>query len=276
MIDFNLQVERNLKGIELERAGEVEKAIELYEANISEEFEGNHPYDRLAIIYRKYGRIDDEIRVLQEAIQVFRINVNEHRMDREPKLENFKKRLDKALSLKESGKMTEVDVVHKVEIRSRAVSKGMEILKKYGGVNLNQFYMKKGQLCEQFHKEPSDMDVIWGLFNEIILGNAKAGKIPPASLYYEMAVLATEEGGNPLAALKGYYTLILRDFKNRGIRSVRIVAVDCCDECKKNEGKVLDIDQALSERPIPNPRCNHRLNDKFHPLCCCQYVPVIK
>lgn len=51
--DFNRQVNRNLKAIELEKAGNVKEAIKLYEMNIKENFEGNHPYDRLAIIYRR-------------------------------------------------------------------------------------------------------------------------------------------------------------------------------------------------------------------------------
>jgi len=94
------QVERNLKGIELEKKGHTDKAIELYKQNISENFIGNHPYDRLAIIYRKRNQIDDEIRVLKKAIWVFKNIVNKKRQDRLPKLDGFKKRLHKAQKLK--------------------------------------------------------------------------------------------------------------------------------------------------------------------------------
>jgi len=94
------QVERNLKGIELEKKGHVDKAIELYKQNISENFIGNHPYDRLAIIYRKRNQIDDEIRVLEKAIWVFENIVNKKRQDRLPKLDRFKKRLHKAQKLR--------------------------------------------------------------------------------------------------------------------------------------------------------------------------------
>lgn len=52
---FNLSdpVDRNQAGIQLEKNGSVNEAIKLYEANLEENFEGNHPYDRLAIIYRR-------------------------------------------------------------------------------------------------------------------------------------------------------------------------------------------------------------------------------
>ncbi|MGY5218249.1 hypothetical protein [Clostridium butyricum] len=52
MDKFDRQVNRNLKDIEYEKCGEISKAIDLYEKNIAENFEGNHPYDRLVVIYR--------------------------------------------------------------------------------------------------------------------------------------------------------------------------------------------------------------------------------
>jgi len=45
---FESQVERNLIGIELEKAGKVDEAIPLYEQNVRENFIGGHPYKRLA------------------------------------------------------------------------------------------------------------------------------------------------------------------------------------------------------------------------------------
>lgn len=94
---FEIQVDRNLRGIEFEKKGEIEKAIRLYEKNVEEDFEGNHPYDRLAIIYRKKGEYEGEIRILRKAIFVFENKVHSERMDREPKLQKFQERLDKAM-----------------------------------------------------------------------------------------------------------------------------------------------------------------------------------
>jgi len=85
----------------LEKDGQVDEAIKLYERNIEENFEGNHPYDRLAIIYRKRKQIDDEIRVLEKGIWVFENVVYKERGDRLPKLQKFKKRLVRARKLKE-------------------------------------------------------------------------------------------------------------------------------------------------------------------------------
>jgi tetratricopeptide (TPR) repeat protein len=92
----NNWVNRNLKGVELEKEYKMDKAIELYEKNIEEEFEGNHPYERLAIIYSKKGSLENEIRVLEKAVWVFENIVYKGRSDRLPKLDRFKKRLEKA------------------------------------------------------------------------------------------------------------------------------------------------------------------------------------
>lgn len=99
MGNFDKQFDRNLKGIQFEKEGQVVKAITLYEANITENFEGNHPYDRLAIIYRKREQIHDEIRVLEKAIWVFENIVHKERGDRLPKLQKFRKRLEAAKKL---------------------------------------------------------------------------------------------------------------------------------------------------------------------------------
>lgn len=71
MTDFDKQVERNLKAKKLEKTGNIEEAIKLYEQNISENFEGNFPYDRLTIIYKKRKEIKNVKRVLENAVYVF-------------------------------------------------------------------------------------------------------------------------------------------------------------------------------------------------------------
>lgn len=93
---FDKQLERNLKAKKLEKAGNIDGAIRLYEENIEENFEGNYPYDRLAIIYKKRNQINEEIRVLKKAIWVFENIVSKARADKEPKLDRFKERLKKA------------------------------------------------------------------------------------------------------------------------------------------------------------------------------------
>jgi tetratricopeptide (TPR) repeat protein len=95
MSTFDKQVNRNLKGKELEKKGNLEDAILLYEENVKEYFEGDYPYDRLVVIYHKQREFQKEREVLEKAIYVFEKVVYAERTDRLPKLEKFKKRLSR-------------------------------------------------------------------------------------------------------------------------------------------------------------------------------------
>lgn len=104
-IDTNIPtdpVDRNLKGKELEKIGQVDRAIKFYEENVKDEFEGGFPYDRLAIIYRKRKQYKDEIRVLNKAISTFeKESITSKRQDIQPKLVKFRERLGKAKELEQ-------------------------------------------------------------------------------------------------------------------------------------------------------------------------------
>lgn len=58
-------------GIEHERNGDVDKAIEVYEENIQIGYPATHSYDRLMKIYRRLKLYKKEKEVIEKAIQVF-------------------------------------------------------------------------------------------------------------------------------------------------------------------------------------------------------------
>lgn len=89
-------VENNLRGIELEKDGRTDEAIALYEQNVAAYFEGSHPYNRLAIIYRKRKDYDNEIRVLRRAVSVY----EQWKESDAVKYQKFVDRLKKAEQLK--------------------------------------------------------------------------------------------------------------------------------------------------------------------------------
>jgi len=80
---------RNNKGIALEKEGKIDRAIKVYESNIVEGcYPARHSFDRLMILYRKQNDYDNEIRVINRAIEVF-----EHES-------KYRDRLEKAQKLK--------------------------------------------------------------------------------------------------------------------------------------------------------------------------------
>jgi hypothetical protein len=59
----DLLIERNRRGKELERAGQIDQAMALYEANVTDRFNGSHAYERLRVLYKTRGDFANTIRV---------------------------------------------------------------------------------------------------------------------------------------------------------------------------------------------------------------------
>lgn len=68
----------NNKGIALEKEGRINEAIEAYEENISLKNPARHSYERLMILYRRRKEYDNELRVINVALDVF-MKENERR-----------------------------------------------------------------------------------------------------------------------------------------------------------------------------------------------------
>jgi tetratricopeptide (TPR) repeat protein len=87
------QTKRNLDGMELESAGRIDLAIELYEQNVEEGFPGDWPYSRLVSAYERQGVYDQAERVLRRAIEVTRADRRKPAGDRRTVLQGLQGRL---------------------------------------------------------------------------------------------------------------------------------------------------------------------------------------
>ena len=94
---LDVMVDRNLNGKTLETQGEVDKAIALYEQNVSDLFDGDYPYDRLRVIYTKRNQLAEAIRVCKTFIQIADKLLKEgsRRSDLNPKRDKFISWIDK-------------------------------------------------------------------------------------------------------------------------------------------------------------------------------------
>jgi hypothetical protein len=90
-------VARNLLGNLLERTRRTDEAISQYEANVSEGFSGSYPYERLAEIYRRQRRPEDELRVLRRAVAVIEQQLAAGHPEVVPQLERLQTALSVAL-----------------------------------------------------------------------------------------------------------------------------------------------------------------------------------
>jgi tetratricopeptide (TPR) repeat protein len=89
----DIVVSRNLKGIEHEKAGRVAKAVELYEANVADRFDGSHPYDRLRVIDTRDGKFEDAIRICEAYIQFGQERDVDGKAKYRKTIENLKRKL---------------------------------------------------------------------------------------------------------------------------------------------------------------------------------------
>ena len=76
---LKMLVDRNNQGIALEKSGNLEAAITIYEISIGDEFTGTQPYDRLRILYTRRAWYKDAIRVCQAYVSLAtRLGVGDH------------------------------------------------------------------------------------------------------------------------------------------------------------------------------------------------------
>jgi hypothetical protein len=74
----NRGVKRFFEGRGLERAGDIVPALACYESLVSEGFDLHYPYERLAIIYRKSRRAQDEERIVRAALAAIGDSPKQH------------------------------------------------------------------------------------------------------------------------------------------------------------------------------------------------------
>jgi hypothetical protein len=80
---LDIFITRSASGAAAERGGKLREAIELYEANVKDEFTGSHPYERLFRIYFKDGRLVDAERVCRAFLALPRAVKNQREMIQE-------------------------------------------------------------------------------------------------------------------------------------------------------------------------------------------------
>ena len=253
-------------GIEAEKAGQIAKAIDAYEKCIELQFEGNHPYDRLAITYRKQGQYDDEIRVLEKAIWVFENVAYSLRGDVPKKLIRFKERLVKAQELKIK-KKPNAKIVRPTK-QELNISNWKRKLFEYWKVSEKQY--------ESFKKKtgsPYERDVIWGLYNGLALKTDPVEK--KKEIYQDMAHFLNEEGRDPYEMIKeARYLEILHFIKLEcgfDTKLKIVVPQDACRVCRADDRKVITLGDAYNNPFLPHQDCCCISSGGKYPFCRCKY-----
>lgn len=149
---------------------------------------------------------------------------------------------------------------------------------KIEGITEEQIKKKRDELREKWGPgHPSFNDLVWALFNEqvINLAKKKADYSEFSSLYRTWAFFAGEIDTDSYNLKKESLKFTLLGYKDSEvITGVDILANKCCESCEKDNGKILTIDEALSEEGIlPHKNCTYKLfEDSKHSWCRCVYL----
>ena len=120
------------------------------------------------------------------------------------------------------------------------------------GITKEIYFKKKMELSKKFAKESSYSDIIWGLFNDAIILNSDDYHIL-SMIYYQMAIFLEEEGKDPFPLLQDHIKMQLLGYQKKGAKKVKIMSIDdriTCDDCKKLDGKIMTVEEALKRMPI--------------------------
>jgi len=121
------------------------------------------------------------------------------------------------------------------------------------GVTNKQFEEDKKELSKRFKKEASDGDVIWSLFNKLILKNARDFQ-ELSSIYYEMALFLKDEGKNSYDMKYQSTKMQLLYYKENGIEKVKWIASlgdRTCEQCASLNGRIFSIEEVLKDMLFP-------------------------
>lgn len=141
------------------------------------------------------------------------------------------------------------------------------------GLADKDFDLMKERLSEKFNKDASDGDVIWGLFQNLTARTTDLQELK--ELYYKKALFLNDEGRDCFLQLQQSAKLELIYLQKVGLVSkVQILSAGGCKSCKKLDGKIFTIKEALEKMPIPCKECAYkfRVKDNFG-FCRCCYVP---
>jgi len=148
-------------------------------------------------------------------------------------------------------------------------------LKRLGeyGIVKQDFEIAKAQLSEKFKQEPSNQDVFWSLFHQLIAKN-RNNLQTLKMIYYEMALFLNEQGKDCFTQLQLSNKMELLMYKKAGINKVQILTcgTGSCEQCQLLQDKIYTIDEALEKMPIPNKDCTKKMYDKNQGFCKCSYV----
>lgn len=131
-------------------------------------------------------------------------------------------------------------------------------------------YYKKSKI-KKLGYESNYIDLIKGIFEDQIkeIKDLHYKKMQ----YYSMAIIMNKNEQESFYYLQKSAKIYLQKLKKEGYTEEVELIGGSCSSCQKLKGKILTIDEALEQMPIPNKNCSHVLYDEKRGFCRCEYYP---
>jgi len=149
------------------------------------------------------------------------------------------------------------------------------------GFTEKKYLKTKEGLTRKFGFIPSESNTLWGVSNFL---SEEAIRMKDwhkmKMLYFNMALFLHQESKDCFKILQEVARCELKNEQKSGVvERVEILTAgdQSCSACQELAGKILTIEEALRDMPIPVKICSFKLNPEAPSgWCRCCYVPVIE
>ncbi len=149
------------------------------------------------------------------------------------------------------------------------------------GFTEEKYLEVKENLTKKFGFIPSEGDILWSIANQFLMEAMKVNDWQRMKMIYlDMALFLHEEGKDCFKIKQQSAKCELKNLqKSEVIKKVEILTCgdSSCLVCQKLTGKILTIEEALRDMPIPVKDCSFKLNPEAPAgWCRCCYLPVVE
>ena len=146
------------------------------------------------------------------------------------------------------------------------------------GLSEADYEKEKSRLSAELGREAKDREVAWALFSKLLRSTTNLHSLK--MINYEMALFVEEESGDFRPFLEKAAEMELLNYRQSGVvKKVQILSAgigNSCEACRKQDGKVFTIEEALRLMPIPYKDCARTLLGEREGFCRCAYTAVLE
>jgi hypothetical protein len=151
----------------------------------------------------------------------------------------------------------------------------LKVLEKYG-VRESDYIREEIEISKLLGEEVSSSDVIWSLFKQAV-ERTKDSAEEFKGLDDQRGEFLIDTPRDSRSILQRGCRVRLLRLQEQGVKEARITVADhdSCPVCKGLDGKIVQVEHALKEMPIPARKCSHHASERITAFCRCDYqLPV--